>query len=374
MSRAARLALGLALGLLALKGLASSLPGEALWDFGSFVASGRAAAEGQNPYGIYPLTFRVVMPGFESWNPNLNPPVSALLFQAFDLVDPRLGFRIWWGVSVACHAAAVALLVRHFDPPHPWLWALWAFTLAGFWDTLVLGQIYVPLVLAGAAAWVALDRGAAIRAGVLIGVVVAMKPNFLVWPAVLFLAGHRRAALASVAAAAALSALPLAAYGVEVYRQWIELVASDRERGVFLTNVSLFGVAARAGAPGLGPWLGLALLGGLALWAWRSRPPLALASGAGIAGALLASPVAWVHDTLFLVPVALALGPRPGVLVAAAALSIPVPLVLGLTDAPAWVRASAGSVYGWATVLWLVLVLARARAGVPSAPRVPARA
>lgn len=374
MSRAARLALGLALGLLALNGLASSLPGEALWDFGSFVASGRAAAEGQNPYGIYPLTFRVVMPGFESWNPNLNPPVSALLFQAFDLVEPRLGFRIWWGVSIACHAAAVALLVRHFAPPHPWLWALWAFTLAGFWDTLVLGQIYVPLVLAGAAAWVALDRGAAVRAGVLIGIVVAMKPNFLVWPAVLFLAGHRRAALASVATAAALSAIPLAAYGVEVYRQWIELVASDRERGVFLTNVSLFGVAARAGAPGLGPWLGLALLGGLALWAWRSRPPLALASGAGIAGALLASPVAWVHYTLFLIPVALALGARPGVLAAAAALSIPVPLVLGLTDSPAWVRASAGSVYGWATVLWLVLVLARARAGEPAAPRVPAPA
>src|SRR3712207_7586219 len=29
--------------------------------------------------------------------------------------------------------------------------AVWAFALAGFWDTLFLGQIYLPLVLAGVA-------------------------------------------------------------------------------------------------------------------------------------------------------------------------------------------------------------------------------
>ncbi|MFD2815791.1 hypothetical protein ACFSYD_17730 [Paracoccus aerius] len=32
------------------------LPPHGLWDFGAFVASGRAAAEGLDPYGIYPLT------------------------------------------------------------------------------------------------------------------------------------------------------------------------------------------------------------------------------------------------------------------------------------------------------------------------------
>src|SRR4028118_967512 len=80
-----------------------SLPGESLMDFGSFVASGRAAREGLNPYGIYPLTLHVSFPGFEAWNPNLNPPISALLFRVFDWTPPDTSFRIWWGASVACY-------------------------------------------------------------------------------------------------------------------------------------------------------------------------------------------------------------------------------------------------------------------------------
>lgn len=36
------------------------------WDFGAFVASGRAAATGLDPYGIYPLSHHDVFPGFEA--------------------------------------------------------------------------------------------------------------------------------------------------------------------------------------------------------------------------------------------------------------------------------------------------------------------
>ncbi len=79
-----RLAAGIeqaALGLVAVLVIAAelprALPGESLMDFGSFVASARAARDGMNPYGVYPLTLHVVLPGFESWNPNLNPPRSA---------------------------------------------------------------------------------------------------------------------------------------------------------------------------------------------------------------------------------------------------------------------------------------------------------
>src|SRR5215218_9500413 len=121
-----------------------------LWDFGSFVASGRAAREGLNPYGVYPLTLRVELPGFESWNPNLNPPISALLFQLFDMADPETTLRVWWWTSVAFYAGTVGLLVRRFAPGQPRVstvaTALWALALAGFWDTLFLGQIYLPLV------------------------------------------------------------------------------------------------------------------------------------------------------------------------------------------------------------------------------------
>ena len=153
--------------------------------------------------------------------------------------------------------------------------------MAGFWDTLALGQIYMPLVLAGASAWLLLERGEGAWAGFLMGLVVAMKPNFLVWPVLLLLSGHRLPALVSVATAAAISAIPLIVFGPEVYRQWLELIASDVDRAAFLTNASLAGLTARIGHGTVGLVALACLLRqpsgrsgagrrrcGLALWRW----------------------------------------------------------------------------------------------------------
>lgn len=331
-----------------------------LWDFGSFVASGRAAREGLNPYGIYPLTLHVVLPGFESYNPNLNPPISALLFQLFDIADPALSLRVWWWISVACYLATIILLLRRYagSSLQALVMGLFALALAGFWDTLFLGQIYLPLVLAGAGAWLLLERGADLRAGLLIGLVIAIKPNFLVWPALLFLSGRRRPALTAVGVAGLISAIPLAAFGVEVYRQWFELIASDRERAFFLTNGSFAGLAARAGAPALGPVLSLALLAGLAWWAFRHRPSLQSAGSFGLLASLLASPLGWIHYTLFLLPVFFAHWSRPAIRTAGLLLVIPVPFIIDQFTKPAWVQLTIGSVYGWALVLCLVALVA----------------
>ncbi len=366
------LALNLVLALAAVFVIASewprALPGDSLWDFGSFVASGRAAREGLNPYGIYPLTLHVSFPGFEAWNPNLNPPVSALLFQLFDLADPHVSFRIWWAISVLCYAATVLLLLRRYGRPDWWALLPWAFALAGFWDTLVLGQIYLPLVLAGSAAWLLLERGEGRWAGLLIGVVVAMKPNFLVWPVLLFLSGHRLPALVSIATAGAVSAVPLVVMGPEVYRQWFELIASDRERAFFLTNASLVGLTARMGLPSLGLWLGLALLGGSALWGLRARPTALQASALALLLALLASPIAWIHYTLFLLPVLFSRWRMTGIRLVALLLIVPVPFILDRFGQPAWVQVTSGSLYNWALVLCLAALLMHERKGRERSP------
>lgn len=352
---------GVALALISIWVIASelprALPGEGLWDFGSFVASGRAAREGLNPYGVYPLTLHVVLPGFESWNPNLNPPVSALLFQLFDLGDPGLTFRIWWAISVMCFAATVFLLLRRYRPAEPVTLAVWAFGLAGFWDTLVLGQIYLPLVLAGTAAWIYLDQGANGRAGVLIGLIVAMKPNFLVWPVLLGLAGYGVPALVAVGTAAAISAVPLAVMGPHVYGQWIELIVSDRERAAFLTNASLSGLAARIGMPSVGLVLSLAVLAVSAWWAIRRRPTVTDASALALVVAILASPIGWVHYTLFLAPVLFSRWHAYPIRLVGLLLLVPVPFVIGQFGKPAWIQVTVGSVYGWAVVLCFLAVM-----------------
>jgi hypothetical protein len=332
-------------------------PSELLWDFGSFIASGRAAREGLNPYGIYPLTFHVSLPGFEAWNPNLNPPISALLFQAFDTADPHVAFRVWRWISVAIYLATLILLIRRFTSAEPLLLILWSFALAGFWDTLLLGQIYLPLVLATVAAWLLLERGSDLWAGILIGLVIALKPNFLVWPALLFLAGHYRPAIATVATAALVSAVPLVAFGPEVYRQWFELVASDRERAFFLTNASLAGLAARAGVPMLGIVSSVTLLAGLAAWGLFRRPGRMRASALALVAALLASPLGWIHYTLFLLPVLMAHWNRPAMRLVALLLVVPVPFVIGQFTEPAMTQFTIGSVYAWALVLCLAVLI-----------------
>ncbi|HEX6975437.1 MAG TPA: glycosyltransferase family 87 protein, partial [Vicinamibacterales bacterium] len=227
MTRVACVAIAAVLLLLAWQGARLAWPRGELRDYGSFIASGRAAAEGLNPYGIYPLTFHVVIGRIDLHNPNLNPPLSVLPLQVLGRLDPVSSFAGWWIFSLACYVVAVALLARRYGAGAGGLLVPWALALAGFWDTLVLGQIYLPLVLCAVCAWLLLDRGRTVAAGLLIGVVVAMKPNFATWPAILLLAGHRRAALSAVASACALSLLPLLAHGAEIYRQWFALIASD---------------------------------------------------------------------------------------------------------------------------------------------------
>lgn len=343
-----------------------TLPGDLLWDFGSFVASGRAAAQGLDPYGIHELTFHVSIAGFDMWNPNLNPPISALLFQLFDGGDVHQTFRIWRMISIAIYVATVLLLFDRYGATP--LTVLWVFALAGFWDTLLLGQIYIPLVFMAVAAWLLLERRQHIAAGILIGLVVSMKPNVLVWPVLLFLAGHRPAPIAAAITAAVVSAVPLLVYGPDIYGQWLSLVAGDGSRAVFLTNASIAGFAARAGIPWAGLPLSLALLLGLALWAVRRRPGIERASGFALLAALLASPLGWVHYTLFLLPLLLSRWHHPEIRLAGLMLCVPVPMVLARMGAPALDQLTLGSVYGWALLICVgSLVADRWRQAVPSA-------
>lgn len=340
-----------------------------LWDFGAFLASGRAAGEGLDPYGIYPpLTPHVSFPGFEVWNPNLNPPVSALLFQAFDMGEPRQVRQIWVLISAACYVASVALLLQRYGAgPERIVLALWALGLAGFWDTLFLGQIYLPLLLLAVGAWLLLERDRALLAGVLIGVLVAIKPNFLVWPVLLFLAGHRRPALVSLGVAAGISLVPLVAFGPGIYRDWFALVASDGDRAAFLTNASLAGLAARAGLPEeAGRILGAALLLALAGWALLRRPEVERVGAFALLASVMAAPVGWIHYTLFLLPVLMHYWHRPAIWVVAGLLTVPVPVIIAQFWAPPLAQLTLGSAYGWALVLCLGILVTSGRSAAVS--------
>ena len=200
----------------------------------------------------------------------------------------------------------------------------------------------------------------------MIGCIVAIKPNFAAWPAVLLLAGHLRAPLTAFVVAAILSTIPLLTHGSAIYTQWAGVILADESRTAFLTNASIPGLAARVGVPAAGMIAAVAVLAIVAAWAFRSKPSPLEASAIGMVAAIAASPIAWVHYTLLLLPVFFRWTRSTWLLPAAMLLVVPVPVVLRFLDAPLWQQGTIGSVYNWAVILCLVRY--RPSAGVPGVP------
>lgn len=305
------LALFVLLSLLIGWGLTVSWPRVSLGDFGSFVASGQAANAGLDPYAVHPLTLR----GSQGEPyPNLNPPVLLPALQLLAHVDPQSAFRLWYAVSLALYILALALLARAY-PLTPWR-LLWALALAGLWFGLWLGQVYTLLALGAVAVWVLLPRRP-LWAGLLLGLLVAVKPNLAPWVGLLLLAGHWRPALAATGTAAALWLGALLAYGPAVYAQWL---AATSTVTAFLVSD---GAPWLVNLPLVGYPLAAALLLGAAVSCWRYRPEPLAVSAIALPLVLVALPNSGIGYCLLLLPVLLSRPWSPLLTVAAALLLVP---------------------------------------------------
>jgi Glycosyltransferase family 87 len=300
------------LGLCALIALAAVQllqPKSQLRDFATFVQAGKAYEQGLNPYVLYkePDPVAGVDPGtpLETGSPNLNPPISIYPFSLLANADPfavRNGLGI---VSAVIYAGACVLLLKTYPWQRKPLVMLWLLAVAGFWYTLLLGQIYIPLFTLGLAALLLIERGRSlVWSGILVGLVVAIKPNFGIWPLFLLLAGHRKLALTAIAAAAAVSVIPLLLEGPEIYSQWVE-AARAYPRAAIAPNASMFGVATRLGIPELGYLVAAGLIALGAFYAWRWRLTAREASQWSVMLTLLVGPLTWVGYTLFMLPLLL---------------------------------------------------------------------
>lgn len=172
------------------------LPG--LADFGSFHAAGTAARAGLNPYGAdSPLIFRPDILGETVVALNLNPPALLPFCEIISFVDPQFGLLAWRLLSLACYGCAVAIIWRAYPRARTLTRLMWSISIAGIYHILEMGQIYAPLALIAAGAYIAIDRKHLLLGGVLMGVLVAIKPNLAIWPAALLLVGYWRVALAA---------------------------------------------------------------------------------------------------------------------------------------------------------------------------------
>jgi hypothetical protein len=336
-------------------GVLVSLPrGDYLGDFGCFVLSGLAMAKGWSPYAFDPSQ---LAPTF-SWtgSPNLSPPVMLPVFSALAHLNPAVAFRIWYFVSLVLYGIGLVLLARRYGLIRkPWK-VVWALGLSGLWATLALGQIYIPLALACIAAWLLIERRKFGAAGVIIGILIAIKPNFIVWPILLLLAGHAAVAVPALLSAALFSLAPAVIYGPRIYADWLSIFPSvtDFTAG---TNASLAALFARLGMPSFGRPAALVLLIVLAFWSIKRRPLPAQVSAVALVASILASPVGWIGYTLLLLPLLISSEWGSALGVSGVLLLVPSQLVWRYSPLPCWYSTVFGTVYPLALILILYVAL-----------------
>jgi Glycosyltransferase family 87 len=303
--------------------LAFSLPRQFIGDIAVFVGAGRLATLGQNPYGVADITPRG--PNGVPF-PNLSPPVSVLLFQQIAWVDPAILFRIWYVVSLALYVLVLLAFSRGYPGRQSLVHVLWALAIFPLWLTLGIGQVQVALLALATVAWLAIPARRDVLAGIAIGVLIAWKPNFVLWPILLFLAGRRRTSLTAVAVSGILSLWPVLVYGPSIYREWID-ASLQTTAGIGGYGLVSF-LANDVGLTGLGLPLSALLILCTIAWAWRARPNAQRAGEVALIVSLLALPVTNAAYFVLLMPIFLGRVWTEPTKVAACLLVVPWPLLM----------------------------------------------
>lgn len=333
-------------------------PNDDLRVYGSYLASGEAAAAGLNPYTPHRHTWVFEHKGQWIVDIDLNPPTVLPLFEIFTRFDPHAGAVAWKIISALGYVLIIAGVVAARAGEVQLRQLLWAFATPALCDTLMLGQIYVLLLALSVAGSLLLERKRPIAGGIALGLLVALKPSFAFVPMILLLARHWRAAASTLATAGAVALAALVAYGPAIYLDWLLAAGSDTH---FLvpTDASLFGYFARLGLPAIGFAAAALAVGTASLIACRRRPAAAEAAQIGAALAVVAAPLAWVHYTMLLAPALLG---RPwgwAMNVGAALLCLPIIVPFDAIGGPAWELATRGGVYTLGSALVLFELMRR---------------
>ena len=271
-------------------------------DYGSFYDSGKAFLAGENPYAdTYPNIFRPILNGTPVPSPNLNPPISVYLFSLFALIDLHLGYRLWQILSFILYIIGLILLKNVYNAPTSVIKWFWTFSVAGLWHAIQLGQIYVLLFIFIVFAYINIGKSNEIAAGLFLGMLIAIKPNFAILLALLFIARFYKIALAALFTVVISLTLPLILNGGGIYANWFEattLFNGTENPG----NSTIIGFFSGFGLQWIGWLFSFICLAALALFVYRKRLGILTVLAVGLVASILFSPISWPGYMLVLVP------------------------------------------------------------------------
>lgn len=257
-----------------------------LFDFGDFYASACGWWQGTDPYV----------------RPNLNPPHASVLIAPLCALAPYPAWFAWQVVNLVAWLAALRLAWRTRRAPLTF-GAIAVLVAHGSTSAQVhMGQVAWLLGLPMTLSWLAFRRGAHVRAGLWLGIVLAAKP-FLVLAALPALVDRRWRVtwLLASAAAGGIVALGYVSLGGEVYARWAAWSAPAMDLGAHPMNVSLTSLALLLG---VSPFVGIAL-GVAATVAWMPRWRGLTTDRQWMAMLtllVLSAPLGWLHYTAWALP------------------------------------------------------------------------
>jgi len=307
--------------------------------FGTYWASGRAAINDLNPYAAYPETLRSDYSRFGGPKSlpdlNLNPPCILPYIQVLSHLSIERFTIVWMLTTALFFSAGVALLIRNL-PEIQGRQVFWLLLSVPAIGTLMNGQIYGLLFLLSTLAWLFNLRRKDTASAIAIALLVAIRPAMVLWPVMLYLAGHRRLALRSFGAIPIIYAVPLLIYGPSIYREWLSAVAQE-QHWVDPKNIALIPLFSRFGFRLVGIFASVVTGALLAWWAHKKKPDFTSASGIGICAGILCPPLGWFDYTLFLAPLFVTRPWRLLPTIAAGLLMLPVPLSVRARGIPYFV-------------------------------------
>jgi len=227
------------------------------------------------------------------------PPVFLFVAAALAMLPYLAALVIWLTATLAAYAATLAGIMGG---------RAGAFVALGFpaalWNVTAGQNGFLTAALIGGALGL-LERHPAL-AGICLGL-LSYKPQFgLLFPVALIAGRHWRTLAVAAAVAAALAALSWLAFGGDTWNAFVEAmpktsrVVLGEGAAEFARLQSVFGLVRALGGGQTPAWsaqaiVTLTLAAGVVVL-WRSRTPYELKAAALAAGALVATPYAYIYD------------------------------------------------------------------------------
>jgi arabinofuranan 3-O-arabinosyltransferase len=298
--------------------------------------------------------------------PNLNPPHFVVAFAIFTWFSEHVAIEVWMALNLAAALVAGAIVWTQLKLPRSFVPLTIGVAAAGLSTGVLFGlEEGHPIglfALCVTAAWAAHRQGRQAPSGLLLGLLVSVKPFFGCILLVPLVRREWRLIVCALATAAAAAAAGVLLAGVPSVLRWVE---TGRQVSWFQhpLNASLAGLLARSGLGWL-PWtvLVLALLTvTIAALRWSASIDASWLA-AGLAS-LLVSPLGWAYYLPLLAgPLAAITIRRPALLVAGLGFVWPVPFIMTLTSVEGLAASTICSIMTWSLIaMWGVVVHAMLR-------------